>query len=491
MEQAVRTCRLSVSAGRDLGLPARELSDVYYLALLRFVGCTSDAHEAAIEAGGDEIAFRSAIATVLMGETPEFLRFLFRQYARDQHLLNRVRLIAHELVSGKESGKRTIPEHCEIARMLATRMGVPHGVGALVGTVFERWDGKGLPGDLAGEEVPLPARIVAAARDVEIFARMGGWELAADVLRRRRGKAYDPAVADAFLSEGEQWLSDARAETSWDVVLAAEPAPRVLVEVSRLDDVLAAFADFVDLKSPFTVAHSSQVAELAGAAARGMGMNELEANQLHRAGLVHDLGRVAIPNGIWDKPGPLSPSERERVRLHPHFSERILSYSAALRPLAGLAGSHHERLDASGYHRGTPANGLPAAARLLAAADVYQAMSQPRPHRPPLDPATREAELKREVAQGRLDGRAVECVLTVAGHRVHSTRPHLPGGLTEREVEVLRLIARGHSNAGVARALTISAKTAGHHVENIYGKIGVSSRAAAALFAMENHLLDY
>jgi HD-GYP domain-containing protein (c-di-GMP phosphodiesterase class II) len=490
MEQAIATCLLSVAAGRELGLPDGELSDVYYLALLRFIGCTADAHEAATAVGGDEIGLRAGLATVLMADTPEFISHMLRHYAEGASRFTRLRLLAGALLEGTSGARREIAAHCEVAQMLVTRMGIRREVGQYVGSVFERWDGKGLPGDLAGEAIPAPARIVAVARDVDVFHRLGGWAMASDVLRRRRGRAYDPSVADVLLDRGEQWLATMAAGASWDAVLAAEPEPRALVGEGQIDDVLHAFADFVDLKSPHTLQHSSDVAELAGDAASAMGLSEEDAVAVRRAGLVHDLGKAGIPNGIWDKPGALSPLDWERVRLHPYLTERILSYSPMLQPLSNLAGAHHERLDGSGYHRGTPSSSLPQTVRILAAADVYQAMGQARPYRQALDAATRERELRAEVAGGRLDRDAVECLLSVAGYRSKPVRRARPAGLTEREVEVLRLISLGHSNQAVARELTVSPKTVGRHVENIYGKIGVSSRAAAALFAMEHGLLQ-
>jgi HD-GYP domain-containing protein (c-di-GMP phosphodiesterase class II) len=489
LEQAINTCLLSMQAARKIGLTARELSDVYYLSLLRFVGCTSDAHEAALAVGGDEIALFSGMATVIMGEPQEMLGHMVRNYASDQHGLTRLRLLAGALLDGSSGFKRTVAEHCEVAQMLVTRMGIRREVGVYVGDVFERWDGKGVPGRLAGEAIPAPCRIVSIARDVEVFYRLGGWPLASDALRRRRGKAYDPSLAGLFLDNAEDWLTEAATGSAWDAVLASEPAPVFRINEARLDDALRAFADFVDLKSPSTAGHSTRVAEVSAAAATAVGLDERGMRDVHRAGLVHDLGKAGIPNGIWDKPSALSPVEWERARLHPYLTERVLSYSPVLEPLARIAGAHHERLDGSGYHRGSSAASLPKTARVLAAADAYEAMVQGRPYFPARDKQAAERQIREEVAQGKLDREAAEAVLSAAGHRTVRARQSWPAGLTDREVEVLRLIAVGHSKNAVAKELTISSKTAGRHIENIYAKIGVSSRATAALFAMEHQLL--
>jgi HD-GYP domain-containing protein (c-di-GMP phosphodiesterase class II)/DNA-binding CsgD family transcriptional regulator len=274
------------------------------------------------------------------------------------------------------------------------------------------------------------------------------------------------------------------------MVLAAEPAPQLTVPETSLDAVLGAFADFADIKSPFTAGHSRGVAALAEQAARICGLPEREVIDVRHAALVHDLGRVGVPNGIWEHPGPLSEAAWERVRLHAYYSERMLHRSGPLQRLAPLAGAHHERLDGTGYHRGSVAAQLSTAQRILAAADCYQAMTQPRPHRPAMSAGSAASTLRNEVEAGRLDRDAAGAVLEAGGFGRVSTRRSWPAGLTDREVEVLRLICHGGSNRTVAAELSISPKTVGRHVENLYNKIGVSSRAAATLFASQHHLLD-
>jgi HD-GYP domain-containing protein (c-di-GMP phosphodiesterase class II) len=235
--------------------------------------------------------------------------------------------------------------------------------------------------------------------------------------------------------------------------------------------------------------HARGVAELCSHAARELGLPEGDVAVLRRAGFVADLGRLGVPNTIWDKPGPLSQSELERVRLHPHLSERMLAFSPALAPLGALAVLHHERLDGSGYPRGLSGAAIGTAGRVLAAADAYHAMAQMRPHRPALTDDDAARELRREVKAGRLDGDAVDAVLRAAGHRVRRAR-EWPAGLTSREVEVLRLVARGLSNKQIAELLVITPKTAGSHVEHIYRKIDVANRAQASVFAMRHGLMS-
>jgi HD-GYP domain-containing protein (c-di-GMP phosphodiesterase class II) len=271
-------------------------------------------------------------------------------------------------------------------------------------------------------------------------------------------------------------------------VIAAEPALAVELSEEQLDGALAAIANFVDLKSPYTLGHSVAVAELAEEAGRRLGLPPEQALLLRRAGFVHGFGRLGVSNSIWDRPGPLSAGEWERVRMYPYLTERMLHQSAALAALGEIAVQHRERLDGSGYPRGLAGGAISRLARVLAAADVYTSMREPRPHRPARPAGEAVAEMHAEVRAGRLDGAAADAVLEAAGHRQPRRRQAM-AGLTAREVEVLVLLARGLSNRQVAERLVITPKTAGNHVEHIYAKIGASTRAGAAMFAVQHGLL--
>jgi DNA-binding CsgD family transcriptional regulator len=217
-------------------------------------------------------------------------------------------------------------------------------------------------------------------------------------------------------------------------------------------------------------------------------MTDAQSELLRHAGLVHGFGRLGISNAIWDKRGRLGPGEWERVRLHPYLTERMLQQSEALAPLGAIAVQHRERLDGSGYPRGLSGSAISRPARILGAADAYQAMREPRPHRPARTPDEAAAELRADVKAGRLDAEAVEAILGAAGHRISGRRDG-PFGLTAREVDVLRLLAVGLSNKEISQRLVIAPKTVGNHVEHIYAKIDIRSRAGAGLFAMQHGLL--
>jgi HD-GYP domain-containing protein (c-di-GMP phosphodiesterase class II) len=256
----------------------------------------------------------------------------------------------------------------------------------------------------------------------------------------------------------------------------------------QFDAALLAIATFVDLKSPYMLGHSEAVADLAAAAGSAMKLPRADVQLLRRAGLVHDFGRLGVSNAIWDKKGPLGPGEWERIRLHPYITERMLHQSGALAPVGALAVMHGERLDGSGYPRGLAGVAIPQTARVLAAADVYQAMLEPRPHRPARSPEEAADELRAEVRSRRLDADGVEAVLSAAGHRVRRRKEGV-AGLTAREVEVLRLLAQGLSTKEIGERLVMSPKTASNHIEHIYTKIDATNRATASLFAVQHGLL--
>lgn len=471
----LRTSLIAVDIARHMGLDTETVRSVQQVSLLRFLGCTADAHETAQVTGGNEIGFNASMAPVLYGSSTQLFGRLIQNLGRGEPLPKR----AAVTLAALREGNSGLAAHCEVAAMLASRLGLHGRVIDALRAAYERWDGKGAPAGLAGEDIPIESRVAIVARDVDIFASMTVDVIA--VLRGRSGKGYDPSVVDAIAG-----TNATVPEADWDEVLAAEPEP--VAYVHDLDQALSVLGEFVDLKSPYTRGHSARVADLAHDAALDAGLEETVAADLRRAGLIHDLGRVGIENGVWDKPGALATDEWEKVRLHPYLTQRVLSRCAGLAGLSTLASSHHERTDGSGYHTGAVGERLPFEAKLLAAADVMAALAEPRPNRDAMTLDVAADVIRGEVSDGRLDHRATECVIAAAGGE--ATPWTNPDGLTEREVEVLKLISGGLTNREVADELYISPKTVGRHVENIYTKTGISTRAGAAVYAMENRLLD-
>ncbi len=488
MEKALRHTVLATGIARTAGLSGQDLSDVYYLSLLRFLGCTAFSHEMA-GLVADDNAMRGLLAPVDPRPPSEVFKMIVTGLDRGAGPVRRARSVGNVLRAGQKLKATMVAADCEVAVRLATRLGMSPGVRSGLGFIFSYWDGRGLP-PARGEEIPIAARVLVIAHTAEIWHRLHGPDAAVHAVRRGRGQEFDPALADMFLGNSKERLAEISTESVWDLALESEPEPRPWIPPSKLDGVAAAFADFADIKSIYTLGHSAGTANLVAGAAQMMGEQTANPETLRRAGLFHDLGRVSVSTAIWEKPGRLTAAEWERVRLHSYYTERVLSQSPALREISLLAGKHHERLDGSGYHRGIPASLLPPPARVLAAADAYQAMSEERPHRLALSMDGIAHELGQEIAAGRLDRDAVNAVLESAGQRRLKAKATWPAGLSDREVEVLRLVTRGKSNREIGKALFIAEATVHHHVLHIYGKCGVSTRAGAALYAMEHDLVQ-
>jgi HD-GYP domain-containing protein (c-di-GMP phosphodiesterase class II)/DNA-binding CsgD family transcriptional regulator len=487
LEYLLRSCLLAMRLGERLGLAEEDQRTVYYTAMLRWLGCTGHAHEASL-LFGDEIRARAHLALIDTGDPAEMLRFGLRDLGGGQGLGGRVRALARS-TSAELGPEGQFRASCQVAQLLSERLGMDAHVRRALWHAFERWDGRGQPEHIRGDAIETAARVVLLAQDAVVFQRVGGVSGAVEVVQRRSGRAYDPEIARVFCADAAEMLRDLDEGSAWRRVLACEPPPQRVLAANELDGALEAVADYVDLKSPWTAGHSRGVAQLAMLAAQKAALGATDCLALRRAGLLHDLGRCGVDNGIWDKPGPLSEAEWERVRLHPYLTGRLLSRCPALEPLAEVAAAHHERTDGSGYYRAVRASDLSPAMRLLAAADAYQAMTEPRPHRPALLPVAAAAQLREEVRLGRQSGPAVEAVLAAAGHRARS-RGLWPDRLSTREVEVLRHVARGLPNRETARLLSISERTVAHHIQHAYDKIGVSTRGAVVLYALQHDLVD-
>ncbi|HJR92123.1 MAG TPA: HD domain-containing phosphohydrolase [Acidimicrobiia bacterium] len=488
LEHGLQSTLVAMRLCDRLAVDSETTSHAYYACLLFYVGCTVDA-EVAAETFPDGNLF-AHFQPVIFGSPRETMAGIVRALA-DPGKPGPLGLAqaATRLPKAIRGHRRHIAALCEVAQMLSERLGAPQPVAEMFAHLTERWDGKSEPGLIKGEELPLPLRIVHVARDAAFQQLIGGVEHAAAVIAERAGRAFDPEIAGVVANDAVDLLQPVSDEAAWSEVLGAEPKPRITLVAEAVDRALAAMGDFADLLSPFLTGHSAGVSSLAAAAAEQSGLAPSAVAEVRRGGWVHDLGRVAVSAGTWQSEGPLTRDEWEQVRLHAYYTERILSLSPFLTELIPAASFHHERIDGTGYHRSSKAAAITAAGRLVAAADRYHAMTSSRPHRNGLTPERAAALLSEESRTGGLDSQSVEAVLTAAGQP--RPRHSHPAGLTDREVEVVVLLARGLQTKQIARALSIAASTADHHVQHAYSKMGVSTRAAAAVFAMEHGLTEW
>lgn len=488
-EKVLRTVLLAVGLHDVFGGDPAERRAVWWTPLLRYLGCTAYAWEEGARYGaGDDRSVRHTMVLADPADPVGTVRRVVSGVAPRAPLTARVAAVARLLGDG-----RAVAEHSaacvEGSSWLARVAGFTDELVAPLHFLDARWDGRGQPDGVGGADIPCCVRLYQLADIAEVVWHRDGTDLALATIERRAGAHLDPELCRAFAEHGRTLLDRLTGPSVWESFLDSEPAPQAWADDDRLDGVCLAFAHFSDVKSPWFLGHSPGVARLATKAGQLLGLSVDERMSLKRAALLHDLGRVGVNNAIWEKPGPLGYAEWEAARGHAVRTERILAATPLLRPLAALASAGHERLDGSGYHRSLPASVIPLEARILAAADARQALGEARPHRPAHAPEEAAKRLAEQVAAGSLDAEAVRAVLMAAGHPDDAVPTTNPAGLSDREVEVLVLVARGLSNKQIGGALGISPKTVQHHVAHVYDAIGVRTRAAAALFVADRGLL--
>jgi HD-GYP domain-containing protein (c-di-GMP phosphodiesterase class II) len=409
--QAERSCLIGMRLARELRLDAEAQYALYYALLLKDVGCSSSAARMCQLFGTDDIALKTDGKLVDWTKPVQVARYTSRhvaaggRIARAQRTLSVLRTLVAE-------GKEIVETRCDRGATIIKSLGFPDASADAVRALDEYWDGRGQPFGLSGDEIPLLARIACLSQTAEVFFAAHGRAAAREMVAERRGRWFDPAIADALLAipdEDGLW-TDLVSDEVAQLVLELEPEDRVLVlDEAGVDRICEAFADVIDAKSPFTARHSRGVATYARLIGQQLAFSPVDLRELHRAGLLHDIGKLGIPNTILDKPAKLTDDEFARMRLHPAYTERILAGIPAFARFAEVAAAHHERLDGRGYHRGIPAGDLPLSARALAAADVFEALTADRPYRGPMDPDEAFAIARRDAGQA-LDPLCVEAL---------------------------------------------------------------------------------
>ena len=423
---AVRSCLIGMRLAAELDLSASERSDLFYALLLKDAGCSANANRMAALFAADDRATKATSKLVDWTDKRAALKWSLRTVAPGAGLRRRFEVLRGIRDEG-EVTRKFMEARCDRGAEIARMLFLSEETAMAIRSLDEHWDGRGMPDGLQGEDIPLAARILCLAQTVEVFHAAGGVKAARDMARRRRGRWFDPRLVDAFMrfcDDRDFWTALQAPDVSqW------EPADLALVgDDARLDRIAEAFARVIDAKSPFTAQHSEHVAEIADGIAVVLDFDPVQRRILRRAGLLHDIGKLAISNLILDKPGQLSDEEFSAIKTHPVHTLRILERAPCFAELADLAANHHEKLDGSGYPRSLRAGDLDVPMRVLAVADVFEALTADRPYRGPLPPEEALGIIDRDVPD-RLDADvrdALEEHLERTSGRVVD-RPETPG----------------------------------------------------------------
>jgi HD-GYP domain-containing protein (c-di-GMP phosphodiesterase class II) len=430
---AVRSCRIGMRLAEEIGLGYAQRPALFYALLLKDLGGSSNAARIAALLGADDRALKHEMRLMDWPRHSQSLRCLARSVLPKGTPVERAVRLAGIGLQGPTGARQLVAARCQRGAELARLLALPEETAAAIGALEEHWDGRGYPRGLQGEEIPLAARVCGLAQSAELFFTRSGVDAACDMVWERRARWFDPTLADALLAlRGETAFWEGLSRTDLAGVLPSlelEEAP-LPIDDSRLDRLVEVFGRVADAKSPWTHAHSEQVALLAMGTGEQLGFSRTELRDLRRAALLHDLGKLAISNRVLDKPGNLTSAEREEIRRHPLVTQRILARADGFQTLAAWTGAHHERLDGRGYPLGLSADQLSPGGRVLAVAEVCEALLSERPYRPPLRHERVIEILRREAGVALCSDacRALESWLGAQPSAV-SDQPSVKGGL--------------------------------------------------------------
>jgi HD-GYP domain-containing protein (c-di-GMP phosphodiesterase class II) len=417
---SVRACVIGMRLGEEIGLNDEQLEALYYALLLKDAGCSSNASRMAALFGSDDLLVKPQMKMVDWDMKLRLMLDTWRNTGVQMSLFSRL-VYFLGIARQEDVTKEIIAARCERGADISRRLGFPDDTSRAIHSLDEHWNGNGYPEGKRGEEIPLFARILNIAQTAEVFLARGGSAQALHVLEQRRGRWFDPRLVDRVLGwrTDRAWWDSVTEPEILDRVSALEPEARVrTVDDAGLDHVAEAFAEVIDAKSPFTYAHSTNVARYACAIGERLGFDAISMQRTRRAGLLHDIGKVGVSNRILDKNGPLSDEERAAVQLHPAFTWEILGRVSAFSSFARQASTHHEKLDGSGYPWKLRGDELDAPSRALVVADIYEALTADRPYRAGMTPANALSVLEQERGT-KVDADAIDAlaatVLPAAG----------------------------------------------------------------------------
>src|SRR3984957_4380883 len=420
MGHSVRTCVMGMRLAQHIGLSMEEQADLYYALLLKDAGCSSNSSRLFHILNADEIRAKRDVKTTDWTKVGfESLNFALTHVASESPLPQRMWKLLQVAATQQADSRDLVKIRCERGSYIAKKLGFSDSVAEGIHSLDEHWNGGGYPNHLLGEEIPMFSRIANLCQTLEVFYEARGEEDALDAVQSRSGRWFDPELVAATMSLSKQgilWLG-LDSKDLLENVLGMEPEGRRLIgDDAAVDSICLAFADIIDAKSPFTYQHSKGVADAATDIAIHFGMNEFEKKQLRRAALMHDIGKLSVPNSILEKPGKLTDEEWQVVRDHPYYTFQILKRVPAFKSFSSDAAAHHERLDGSGYWRRLAGGSILTGGRILSVADVFDALRAKRPYRDAL-PLEKVFSIMRKESPRALDLPCLEALMSATSDR--------------------------------------------------------------------------
>ncbi|HEX4380557.1 MAG TPA: HD domain-containing phosphohydrolase [Candidatus Acidoferrum sp.] len=420
MGHSVRTCVMGMRLAQHIGLSMEAQADLYYALLLKDAGCSSNSSRLFHILNSDEIRAKRDVKTTDWTKVGfESLNFALTHVATESPLPQRMWKLLQVAATQQTDSRDLVKIRCERGSYIAKKLGFSEAVAEGIHSLDEHWNGGGYPNHLLGEEIPMFSRIANLCQTLEVFYESRGEEEALDAVQARSGRWFDPELVAATMSlskQGMLWMG-LDSKDLLENVLVMEPEERRLVaDDATVDSICLAFADIIDAKSPFTYQHSNGVADAAMDIAIHFGMNEHEKKQLRRAALMHDIGKLSVPNSILEKPGKLTDEEWQVVRDHPYYTFQILKRIPAFKSFSSDAAAHHERLDGSGYWRRLSGDNISQVARILSVADVFDALRAKRPYRDSL-PLEKVFSIMRKESPKALDLPCLEALMSAVQDR--------------------------------------------------------------------------
>jgi putative nucleotidyltransferase with HDIG domain len=414
MGHSVRSCVIGMRLAQQIGLGIEDQPDLYYALLLKDAGCSSNASRLFHILSADEIRAKRDVKTTDWTRVGwESLHYALTHVATGLPFLERMHRLFQVAATQQQDSCDLVKIRCERGAYIAKQLGFSAPVAAGIHSLDEHWNGRGYPDGLRKTEIPVFSRIANLSQTLDVFLTARGPAAAIEAVRRRSGRWFDPELVKAAVSlsnTGALW-SGLDSEDLINKVVALEPEQRrITASEDTVDNICVAFSEVIDAKSPFTYRHSSGVADAAVEIARWFGMSAREMKLLRRAALLHDIGKLSVPNSILEKPGKLTAEEWKVVQDHPYYTLEILKRIPGFEAMSEDAAAHHERLDGTGYWRGWGSEQMSSAARILAVADVFDALHAKRPYRDSL-PLEKVFSMMRKDAPQALDLPCVEALI--------------------------------------------------------------------------------